>query len=79
MLECKGGRGRRLREGRGAWAEREVRREWGGARDREGSGRRGRGRGGGGMGWYGGICEENGWGGLDWKRDEGGICMLERK
>ena len=37
-MEWKGGRGRRLREGRGAWAEREVRRERGGARDREGEG-----------------------------------------
>ena len=38
MLEWKGGRGRRVREGRRAWAERKVRREQGGARDREGEG-----------------------------------------
>ena len=37
-MEWKGGRGRRVREGRRAWAEREVRRERGGARDREGEG-----------------------------------------
>ena len=37
-MEWKGGRGRRAREGRRAWEEREVRRERGGARDREGEG-----------------------------------------
>ena len=37
-MEWEGGRGRRVREGRRAWAEREVRRERGGAGDREGEG-----------------------------------------
>ena len=37
-MEWQGGRGRRVREGRRAWAERKVRRERGGARDREGEG-----------------------------------------
>ena len=40
-MEWKGGRGRRRREGRRAWAEREVRRERGGVGDREGEGEKG--------------------------------------